>query len=89
MIATALAIKGTGLPSVDLWGSFLERNVKLILYEDNTAMIKILKNGISPNLRHLNRTHGVSIAATSEIISETLIEVVYKKSNEMLFIFER
>ena len=31
----------------------------------------------------MNRTHGVSIAATSEIISEKLIEVVYKKSNEM------
>ena len=39
------------------------RNVELDLYEDNQAASQIAKTGKSQKLRHVRRTHGISISA--------------------------
>ena len=45
-------------------------------------MIKILKNGLSPSMRYIGRTHAVSIAAMKEVIDmeEVVIEYINTKS---------
>ena len=83
MVAMSNAVKGTGIPTASLWESILGRKMDLVLFEDNTAMIKVVKNGISPNLRHLNRTHGVSIAATSSLLHDGQFRIEYLESKKM------
>ena len=81
LIATCMAVKNVGLPALNIWDTVLQRRARLKLYEDNTAMIKILKNGLSPSMRYLGRTHAVSIAAMKEMIDseEVLVEYINTK----------
>ena len=37
------------------------RPVHLILHEDNQAAIQVIKTGRNPTMRHLQRTHGISV----------------------------
>ena len=50
------------MPGLGLWETILQRRVELLFWEDNTASIQILDSGRSPPLRHLGRTHGISLA---------------------------
>ena len=83
LIATCTAVKTVGLPSLILWEEILRRKVKAKLFEDNIAMIKMLKHGLSPSMRYISRTHGVSLAAMKEIIDKKEIEIEYIKSKLM------
>ena len=62
IVAYALGLRTEGMPGLDLWETILQRRVELLIWEDNTASIQILDSGRSPPLRHLGRTHGISLA---------------------------
>ena len=51
-----------GLPAIELWEAILARTPPLHLYEDNQATARIIQSGKFPKLRHVQRTHGVSVA---------------------------
>ena len=38
------------------------KKVRLIMHDDNEAMIQVCRTGRNPTMRHLGRTHGISIA---------------------------
>ena len=59
------------------------RKVQLKVYEDNTAMIKLLNHGYSPSMRYLGRTHAVSIAGMKDIIDLKQIKVEYIGTKKM------
>ena len=48
---------------LSVWDIFLGRTPKLTLYEDNPAAAQIVRTGKSQRLRHVRRTHGISIPA--------------------------
>ena len=83
LIATSMAVRNTGLPALNIWDKVLERKALLKIYEDNTAMIKLLNHGYSPSMRYLGRTHAVSISAMKEVIDLKQIEVEYIGTKEM------
>ena len=62
IVAYALGLRTEGLPGLDLWETILQRRVRLLVWEDNKSTEQILDSGRSPALRHLGRTHGVSLA---------------------------
>ena len=62
IVAYAFGRRAEGMPGLDLWETILQRRVELLIWEDNTASIQILDSGPSPPLRHLGRTHGISLA---------------------------
>ena len=70
IVAAAAALRIVGLPALDLWDRiFLDSvgsKVNLKFYEDSTATIAIIKSGRNPQLRHVSRTHDVSIKWLSE-----------------------
>eukprot|EP00969_Alexandrium_andersonii_P013670 596668-Alexandrium_andersonii.AAC.1 len=43
------------------WGRVLGREVTVTLGEDNQACIQVLTSGQNPTMRHLERTHAVSV----------------------------
>eukprot|EP00969_Alexandrium_andersonii_P280475 12399909-Alexandrium_andersonii.AAC.1 len=44
-----------------LWDHVLGREVRVSLGEDNQACIQVLQSGQNPTMRHLERTHLVSL----------------------------
>ena len=45
-----------------LWERLLDRPQVLDVYQDNQATARIMSTGRAPTLRHIKRTHGVSVA---------------------------
>ena len=62
IVAADTALRTIGIPALELW-SIVLNDEKLILQfqEDNSTMITVMKTGKNPTMRHLNRTHRVSI----------------------------
>ena len=61
IVAADAAMRKEGLPFLQIWDVLLDRKTILTLYEDNSACLQILKTGKNPTLRHVQRTHHVSI----------------------------
>ena len=64
------AVFGEAIPVLQLFETVLERQVDLIIQEDNQATIKVVENGYSSKLRHISRTHKVNLGSLSEILQQ-------------------
>ena len=65
------------IPMLDLWDLLLGRPVKLTIYEDNQATIKVLNKGYSSKLRHVTRHHKVDLGSVKEVLDEHNVELQY------------
>ena len=61
-MSTNLAMRILGIPTLNIWDMILDRDTVLDVMEDNDATILIIKTGQNPALRHISRTHGVSVS---------------------------
>ena len=68
------------IPALELWSLILDRSVKLVIYEDNQATIKILHKGYSSKMRHLTRLHRVDIGSIHETIAQPDVDLIYVES---------
>ena len=46
-----------------------------VYHEDNTATITIVEKGRSPSLRHLNKTHRISIFWVAEVLRNKDLQI--------------
>ena len=69
-VAANQAIRTAGLPALPLWERILNRKVDLEIYQDNQATARIMSTGRAPTLRHIGRTHYVSVAWIHERLGE-------------------
>jgi hypothetical protein len=70
-----------GLPALDLWSVILDRPATLFFHEDNQAMIQVCMSGRNPTMRHLGRTHRVSVNALHEMIHRDDVLLIYEESS--------
>jgi len=77
IVAAAHALRTEGLPALDLWDCILERPVQLRFQEDNQTAILAMQRGFSAEMRHLERTHRVSLAWLAEVFALDQIELNY------------
>ena len=70
------------MPAMSLWDLILGRSIKLRIYEDNMATIKVVNKGFSPKLRHIQRTHKVNLSSIKEAIDEDNIELQYIETEQ-------
>ena len=68
---------------MELWPLLLNDSLKLIVHEDNAAMIRVMETGRNPTMRHLGRTHGVSINWLHERFLEDWNELVKEDTTTM------
>ena len=61
MVATSHALRVVGCPGLELWQALLPHQPKMRFLEDNQAMLQCVKTGRNPTMRHLARTHRVSV----------------------------
>ena len=73
---------------MDLWDLLLGRPMALEIMEDNQATIKVVKNGYSPKLRHVSRTHKVDLGSVYEIVEQENVDF-YKKVREGYLLLAR
>ena len=84
IVAAAEVVYSDGLPLLDHLEKVLSTKVVSQLCEDNSAAVTILKSGFSAKLRHMNRTHRISIAGLSELIESREIELKPTKTEDQL-----
>ena len=51
-------------------------------YEDNQAMISVCMSGRNPTMRHMGRTHGVSLAWMNDEVHKTTLDMGYCPSEQ-------
>ena len=62
--------------------AILGRPIRLDFMEDNEATIRILATGRTPALRHMGRTHKVSLAWLYEQFSRDAVRLIYCPSEQ-------
>ena len=62
MVAASFAIRQKGLPFMHIWDTIRGERCVLQVLEDNDAMIRICQTGRNSTMRHIGRTHGISVA---------------------------
>ena len=70
------AVRTLGLPSLDLWETFLGRSVPLTLIEDNESTAAIIRTGRNPTMLHLLRTQGVHVSGLHDLYAKKAFGVV-------------
>jgi hypothetical protein len=73
-------MRTVGVPALDLWETVLGRKVVLEFHEDNETTILAMRNGYSPALRHIKRTHGVCLRWLCERFSGEGFKLYYERS---------
>ncbi len=69
IVAAYHAIRTGGLPALQLWEGLLNRPLQLEVYRGSQATARIMSTGRAPTLRHIKRTHNISVALTQERLS--------------------
>ena len=72
IIAADYALRTHAIPVISLWKTLVGRDPKLVFHDDNQGMIAIIRSGQNPTMRHLERTHGISIQWMHEIFQNDL-----------------
>ena len=65
-VALVTALLQEAYPILDLLEVLFDRKVTLRIKEDNTATIRVLKNGYSSKLRHVLRTHKLNLGVVKK-----------------------
>ena len=61
IVAADFALRTEGIPALGLWTVLLRRPARITLHDDNQAMLRVCETGRNPTMKHLGRTHGVSV----------------------------
>ena len=66
LVACDACVRTLGFPALQLWEKLLGRSVRLRVFEDNEATLRIIQSGRFPTLRHVKKAHGLSIMTLHE-----------------------
>ena len=84
MVAGHFGLRSVMVPGLDLWTALFPKAPRGVFHEDNQAMIRVCETGKNPTMRHLGRTHGVSVAWLHEQLAvRKLVDLEYTDSNLM------
>jgi len=81
LVAAHYATRNIASPLLDLLESVKSSELSTVtLYEDNQAAISIIESGKNPNMKHITRSHGISISYLHEFWSQDYASYCYEKS---------
>ena len=67
---------------MELWSILLQRPMKAVIHEDNASAIAVVKNGYSPQLRHLAKHHRISLGLVHEMCEQPDIVMIHCPTEE-------
>ena len=83
VVSLAASLFSEAIPAMDLWDLILGRPIRLFIMEDNQATIKVVRQGYSNKLRHIQRTHKVNLGSIKEVIDMDQVDIEYCKTDEL------
>ena len=66
IVAADWALRREGIPMLDMLDVIAGRGQKVVFHDSIESMLKACRSGKNPTMRHLLRTHGVSVAWLKE-----------------------
>ena len=83
IIAADFALRTMGIPVVDLWTVVAGKEPRIVFHDDNQAMIAVIRSGKNPTMRHIERSHGISITWMHEMFLLSYIILIYEITSKM------
>ena len=73
------------MPALKLVERILKKSPNFVFYDDNKAMIGVVRSGRNPTMRHLERSHGVSISWMHEMFTRDYmyLNLAYEVTDRM------
>ena len=56
---------------------------RIVFHDDNQAMIAVIRSGKNPTMRHIERSHGISITWMHEMFLLSYIILIYEITSKM------
>ena len=82
-MAADTALRTLGIPALSLWKVLAKVFPQLLFHDDNQGMIGVVRSGRNPTMRHLERTHGISIAPCMNISKRNHFVLIYEITAKM------
>merc|ERR1712074_178843 len=82
MVALDHGLRVVAIPAMEVWKTLLP-DAKLVAHEDNAVALRVCQTGKNQAMRHLGRTHGITVAWLHETHSRVGFELVYASSAMM------
>ena len=83
IIAADTTLRTMGIPSLSIWETLSGSSPKLLFHDDNQGMIGVVRSGRNPTMRHLERTHGISITSLHEHFVRDNFVLMYEVTSKM------
>ena len=83
IVAADTALRTLGIPALSLWKVLAKVFPQLLFHDDNQGMIGVVRSGRNPTMRHLERTHGSSIASMHEHFQKDHFVLIYEITAKM------
>ena len=83
IVAADTALRTLGIPALSLWKVLAKIFPQLLFHDDNQGMIGVVRSGRNPTMRHLERTHGISIASMHEHFQKDHFVLIYEITAKM------
>ena len=83
VVAADVAMRAMGMPALKLLQRILKKSPNFVFYDDNKAMIGVVRSGRNPTMRHLERSHGVCISWMHEMFTRDYTYFAYEVTDRM------
>ena len=80
LISASKMLRESLIPLIELWSVMMDRVVKGVIHEDNMSTITVIEAGYSPQLRHLQKHHRISLGIVHELCKQDDIVVIHTDS---------
>lgn len=83
IVAADYALRNLGVPSLRVWDTIVGQGSKITFHDDNQGMIGVMRTGRNPTMRHLERSHGISIVWMHQMFQLDHIDLAYEITARM------
>ena len=67
LVAASKMLRESLIPIQSLWALLLQRPINAVIHEDNMSTIVVINAGYSPQLRHIQKHHRISLGEVHEL----------------------
>ena len=78
IVAADTALRTLGIPALSVWKVLAKVFPQLLFHDDHQGMIGVVRSGRNPTMRHVERTHGISIASMHEHFQKDHFVLIYE-----------
>ena len=78
IVAADVAMRAMGMPAFRLMERVLGKEPKFVFFDDNKAMITVVRSGKNPTMRHLERSHGVAVTWMHDMFERGYMYLAYE-----------